>query len=234
MQELYRGEIAYLDENFGRLLGKLEALGLYDDTVIALVADHGEEFNEHGGFWHGLTLYEEQIHVPLLVKWEKGEPLAAPEVRDVPARLIDVAPTLLARAGAPVPSAMQGQDLAGDLSARSETDRLVFAEENHEGNVLRAIRGARWKWIEANEGNPRGLATLELFDVSADPGEQENLAEREPGTALELRRHADGQELAAERGQVGEAKAAAISDEERASLCALGYLTGEECAPGGG
>jgi arylsulfatase A-like enzyme/uncharacterized membrane protein YbhN (UPF0104 family) len=230
MQELYRGEIAYLDENFGRLLGKLEALGLYDDTVIALVADHGEEFNEHGGFWHGLTLYEEQIHVPLLVKWEKGEPLAAPEVRDIPARLIDVAPTLLSRAGAPVPDAMQGQDLAGDLSTRSETDQLVFAEENHEGNVLRAIRGARWKWIEANEGNPRGLATLELFDVSADPGEQENLAEREPGTALELRRHADGQELAAQQGQVGEAKAAAISDEERASLCALGYLTGDECA----
>ena len=105
--------------------------------------------------------------------------LAAAKVTDIPARLIDVAPTLLARAGARSPSAMQGQDLAGDLSARSETDRLVFSEENHEGNVLRAIRGARWKWIEANEGNPQGLATLELFDIAADPGERENLAERE-------------------------------------------------------
>jgi arylsulfatase A-like enzyme/uncharacterized membrane protein YbhN (UPF0104 family) len=234
MQELYKGEIAYLDENFGRLLAQLEALGLYDDTVIVLVADHGEEFHEHGGFWHGLTLYEEQIRVPLLVKWQKGEADAPAEVRETPARLIDVAPTLLARAGVRIPAAMQGADLAGDLAARSEADRLVFAEEDHEGNVLRAIRSARWKWIEANEGNPRGLATLELFDVTADPGERENLAEREPGTVAELRRHADGQRLAAQQGQVGEAKAASISDEERASLCALGYLTGEDCEAGGG
>ncbi len=234
MRELYQGEIAYLDENFGRLLAKLEELGLYDDAAIVLTADHGEEFLDHGGFWHGLTLYEEQIHVPLLVKWGKGERLAPPESNAAPARLIDVAPTLLARAGARPPAAMQGLDLAGDLAARSEAARLVFSEENHEGNVLRAVRSARWKWIEANAGNPRGVPPLELFDVSVDPGETENLVEREPGTAAELRSHADGQELAARQGRVGEAKAAAISDEERASLCALGYLTGDECAPHAG
>ena len=119
MHGLYEGEIAYLDGNFAALLAKLEALGLYDDTVIALVADHGEEFLEHGGFWHGLTLYEEQIHVPLLVKWRKSERLAPPEVNGVPARLIDVAPTLLARAGVRPPAAMQGLDLAGDLRQRA-------------------------------------------------------------------------------------------------------------------
>jgi arylsulfatase A-like enzyme len=78
MHELYKGEIAYLDHSFGRLLEKLEALGLYDDAVIVLTADHGEEFLDHGGFWHGLTLYDEQIHVPLLVKWRAGERLAPP------------------------------------------------------------------------------------------------------------------------------------------------------------
>ncbi len=231
MHALYQGEIAYLEGNFGRLLAKLEELGLYDDSVIALVADHGEEFLDHGGFWHGLTLYEEQIHVPLLVKWRKGDRLAPPEVKDMPARLIDVAPTLLARGGARPPAAMQGLDLAGDLSARSETQRMVFAEENHEGNVLRAVRTPRWKWLEANAGNPRGLPERELFEVSVDPAEQQNVAEREPGTLAELERHADGQQLAAEQGRVGEAEAAAISAEERASLCALGYLTGPECDP---
>jgi arylsulfatase A-like enzyme len=229
MRALYRGEIAYLDESFGKLIARLQELGLYDDSVIALVADHGEEFLEHGGFWHGLTLYEEQIHVPLIVKWAKGEPLAPPEQRSVPARLIDVAPTLLARAGATPPPAMQGLDLADELATRNETQRMVFAEENHEGNVLRAVRTERWKWIEANAGNPRGLPELELFDVAVDPGERQSLAEREPGTLAELKRNADGQQLAAERGRVGEARAAAISDEERASLCALGYLTGPEC-----
>jgi arylsulfatase A-like enzyme len=229
MHALYRGEIAYLDENFGRLLAKLEELGLYENSVIALVADHGEEFLDHGGFWHGLTLYEEQIHVPLLVKWRKDERLAPPELPGIPARLIDVAPTLLARAGTRAPASMQGLDLAGDLATRNETQRMVFAEENHEGNVLRAVRTERWKWIEANPDNPRGLPERELFDVAADPNEKENVAEREPGTLAELRRHADGHQLAAERGRVGEAKAAAISDEERASLCALGYLSGPEC-----
>jgi arylsulfatase A-like enzyme len=229
MHALYKGEIAYLDENFGRLLEKLEALGLYDDAVIVLTADHGEEFLDHGGFWHGLTLYDEQLHVPLLVKWRVGERLAPPESVALPARLIDVAPTLLARSGAAPAAAMQGLDLAGDLASRSEAARMVFAEENHEGNVLRAVRSARWKWIEANEGNPRGVPPLELFDVAVDPAERENLFEREPGTAAELRRHADGHELAARQGRVGEATAAAISDEERASLCALGYLQGEEC-----
>jgi arylsulfatase A-like enzyme len=111
----------------------------------------------------------------------------------------------------------------------------VFAEENHEGNVLRAVRSERWKWIEANTGNPRGLPERELFDVSADPGEKQNVAEREPGTLAELRQHADGQQLAAEKGRIGTAQAAAISAEERASLCALGYLSGPECeAPAGG
>ena len=112
---------------------------------------------------------------------------------------------------------------------------MVFAEENHEGNVLRAVRTERWKWIEANAGNPRGLPERELFDVAADPTEKQDVAEHEPGTLAELQRHADGQQLAAERSRVGEAKAAAISDEERASLCALGYLSGPECdAPAGG
>jgi arylsulfatase A-like enzyme/uncharacterized membrane protein YbhN (UPF0104 family) len=229
MHALYKGEIAYLDGNFAKLIAKLEELGLYDDSVIVLVADHGEEFMDHGGFWHGLTLYEEQIHVPVLVKWRKDERLAPPEVTGIPARLIDVAPTLIARSGAQAPASMQGLDLAGDLRNRNESQRIVFSEENHEGNVLRAVRTERWKWIEANAGNPRGLPEHELFDVASDPTEKENVAEREPGTLAELRRHADGQQLAAERGRVGVAKAAAISDEERASLCALGYLSGPEC-----
>ena len=125
--------------------------------MIVLVADHGEEFLDHGGFWHGLTLYEEQIHVPLLVKWRKDERLAPPEAAGVPARLIDVAPTLLARAGAGRPPRCRASTSPATSPARNESQRMVFAEENHEGNVLRAVRTERWKWIEANGGNPRGL-----------------------------------------------------------------------------
>jgi arylsulfatase A-like enzyme len=224
MHALYVGEIAYLDANFGALIEKLETLGLWDDAVIALVADHGEEFQEHGGYWHGLTLYDEQIRVPLLLKWRKNAPGAPPDARGEPARLIDVAPTLLRQAGAAVPPAMQGIDLTTLPAARRPPDQLVFAEENHEGNVLRAVRTRRWKWIEANAGNPRGLPERELFEVEVDPRERHNVAAREPGTAAEMARQAAELEAAARAQQVGVAEAAKITAEECEQLKQLGYV----------
>lgn len=230
MRRLYVEEIEYLDGHFGRFLDHLREIGAYDDTVIVLVSDHGEEFGEHGGFWHGLTLYDEQIRVPLLVKWARDARGAPPDARGHQARLVDVAPTLLARAGAPVPAAMQGLDLAMDLADRSDADRMVFSEENHEGNVLRALRTTRWKWLEANEGNPRGLPTEALFEVSRDPGETANRVDEQPDLAREMRSHADGQQLLAEKGKVGEESAAELSASERAYLEALGYVQGDEGA----
>ncbi|MGI9432430.1 MAG: sulfatase-like hydrolase/transferase [Myxococcota bacterium] len=226
MARLYRGEIEYLDARFGELIAELERLGLYDDMVIALVSDHGEEFQEHGGWWHGTTLFEEQIHVPLLVKWAAGAPGARPDERDHVARLIDVAPTLLHQAGATVPETMQGVDLASDLAARNDRDRMHFAEEDHEGNVLRSIRTESWKLIEANAGNPRGLPEKALYDVSGDRAELENLYDQ-PGateTLPELKKHLEGQQKFAEAHQVGSGEAASISEEEEAALRALGYI----------
>jgi arylsulfatase A-like enzyme len=179
---LYLGEVAFLEASFARLLAELDALGLYEDSVIVLAGDHGTELGERGGFGRGRTLYDEQLRVPLFVKWRGGEPLAPPALPGVPARLLDVAPTLLARAGVRAPAAMQGRDLAGERPP-PEADRLVFAEENG----LRAVRTERWKWLEAAHGpTPRAL-----FDLVADPGETRNIAEREPGTWAELRGRAD-------------------------------------------
>ncbi len=224
MQRLYRGEIGYLDENFARLLDRLRELGLWENTVIALVADHGEEFQEHGGWWHGLTLYEEQIRVPLLVKWSANGVAAPRDARGHVAGLIDVAPTLIARTGAAIPETMQGVDLASDPSTRSERNLVVFAEEDHEGNVLRAIRTPGWKLIEANEGNPRGLSGVELFDVTKDQGEARNLLDKEPDKVAELRRHADAQQQFATSRSGGEMGAAELSAAEEEALRQLGYI----------
>jgi arylsulfatase A-like enzyme len=179
---LYLGEVAFLESRFARLLAQLDALGLYEDAVIVLAGDHGTELGERGSFGRGRTLYDEQLRVPLLVKWRTGERLAPAALPGVPARLLDVAPTLLARAGARAPAAMLGRDLAGDLPPR-DADRLVFAEEDG----LRAVRTERWKWLEAAHGpTPRAL-----FDLAADPGETVNVVDREPGTWAELRGRAD-------------------------------------------
>jgi arylsulfatase A-like enzyme len=223
MQRLYTGEVRYLDQHFAQLQAKLRELGLYDDALIVLTADHGEEFHEHGGFWHGLTLYDEQIHVPLLIKWPRGAPGAAPVARGHLSRHIDVAPTLLAHAGVTPPAAMQGIDLATPVSQRAGKDLSSLAEEDHEGNVLRALRTPEWKLIEANPGNPRGLAPEELYQVSADPGETRNRIGEQPEQARALRAQADAEQQLARSRAAGGGEAAKLSDAQQEALKALGY-----------
>ena len=223
MKRLYTGEVKYLDGHFAQLIAKLKELGLWDDMLIVLTADHGEEFHEHGGFWHGLTLYDEQIRVPLLVKWPKGAPSAPPSARGHVSRHLDVAPTLLARAGLTPPAEMQGVDLATPPAARAEKDRMALAEEDHEGNVLRSLRTSEWKLIDANPGNPRGLPTEELFQVSVDPGETQNRSGERPELAGEMRAQADAKQQHARSRAAGDGEAAELSDAQQEALKALGY-----------
>ena len=217
----YRGEIAYLDHHLEELWQELERRGLDGNLLIVLTSDHGEEIQDHGGWWHGLTLYDELIHVPLVFRWPNGA-RASPARWPAQVRSIDIAPTLLSYVGAPVPPSMSGENVL--LGPRRE--RVVYAEENHEGNVLQAIRTGGFKLIHANADNPRGLAELELYDVRADPDELVAVTEKEPERAqlllgdliaLELSAHAK-----AAAGEVAE-----ISDTDCERLKALGYV--EEC-----
>lgn len=225
LQELYRGEIQYLDENFGKLLAKLEALGLYDNTVIALTADHGEEFAEHGGFWHGLTLYDEQIHVPLVIKWAKHGERANPGASSGIARLIDVGPTLLGVAGIEVPETMQGIDLRTSFASRRERDQQVYSEEDHEGNVLWSLRTENEKLIIANAHNPRGLPEREYFDVSSDPTETD--AYSDPEAEARLEEMAELQRLAA-AGKAVQGEDVEMDLKTCQRLLALGYV--DDCS----
>ncbi len=105
----YDGEIAYADFAVGKLLAVLHARGLYDSTVIAVAADHGEAFGEHGELTHGIFLYDETIHVPLLVKFA-GASQAASRI-DTRVGLVDLAPTILQAVGITPPAGMQGESL---------------------------------------------------------------------------------------------------------------------------
>jgi arylsulfatase A-like enzyme len=225
MHALYLEDIAYLDQEFGKLLSKLRELGLYDDTVIVLVSDHGEEFQDHGGWWHGLTLYDEQIRVPLVVKWRKGERPLAQDARGHVAGLVDVAPTLILQSGASVPTGMQGVDLRLG-AARPPRNQVVFSEEDHEGNILRAVRTNQWKYIESNEGNPRGLPERELYEVGVDPGELQNVHDSRNDMVADLREHVNAQESYAESNATDAAEAE-IDESELEALRALGYVDEE-------
>ncbi|RMD85389.1 MAG: hypothetical protein D6815_01945 [Candidatus Dadabacteria bacterium] len=217
LRTLYQSNVEYMDRFLGALFGRLRAAGIYDDTIIAFTADHGEEFQEHGGWWHGTTLYDEVLHVPLIIKLS-GQRQAGTRVREI-ARLVDVMPTLLAAAGVEVPPTCQGRDLL----AGGQAPEAVYAEEDHEGNVLKAIRTERWKLILANEGNPRGLPPVALFDLKRDPAEQVNLAERMPDRVAALRADlAVLEQAAAAQAVRGEHRDIDAASRER--LRALGYI----------
>jgi arylsulfatase A-like enzyme len=214
---LYASNIEYMDGFIAKLVDELKAAKLYDDTVIALVADHGEEFHEHGGWWHGTTLYDEETHVPLIVKLPK-QAKAGTRVGDL-ANLIDVMPTLLATAGLQCPQTCQGRDLFGSRPAPA----AVYAQEDHEGNVLESIRTPQWSMIVANTGNPRGLAPVELYDLARDPDQQKNLASENPDRVAALQRDLDSLRKAAKSGAV-HGVAGALDDAEKERLRALGYI----------
>jgi arylsulfatase A-like enzyme len=220
LREVYEGEVTYLDEHLGVLFEELRRRGLYDRTVIVLTADHGEEFHEHGGWWHGTTLYDEQINVPLIIKPAAGGSRGAAVTALVSG--VDIAPTVLAAAGLPVPPAMQGHVLPVDGGPVPPRD-TVFAEEDFEGNVLQALRSRAWKVVTANAGNPRGLPETGLYDLTTDPKELVNAAANATGRVDEMRA-ALGRSVLEARAQAGATTQTNVDGVVRDRLKALGYL----------
>jgi arylsulfatase A-like enzyme len=187
--------------------------------LIVVTADHGEEFHEHGGWWHGTTLYDEQIGVPLIVKPPRGG--AAGRVVDEFVTSLDIAPTILRAVGLPPPVTMQGHVLPLD-AAPTPARESVYAEEDFEGNVLQAVRTKTWKLVTANPGNPRGLAPEELYDVARDRGETKNLA-AERATEREEMRAALGRASIKAKEHAGSGAQTDVDSATKERLKALGY-----------
>ncbi len=216
LQSLYASNVEYLDRFLGNLWEALKASGHYDDTVIALVADHGEEFYEHKGWWHGTTLYDEESRVPVIIKLPKNAK-AGTRVK-APVQLLDIAPTLVAGAGVTAPAQWQGRD----LFSNAPTPAAFFQEEDHEGNVLHSIRTDRWKLILANAGNPRGLAPVELYDMTSDPKETKNVAAANAEVVEKLKTDLEAMKtLAGSRAVSG--TSGSIDSATQEKLHALGY-----------
>ncbi len=162
----YDSEIAKVDAAIARLLEAAEEI-FAGELIVVVSADHGEEFREHGGVYHGFTLYEEQIRVPLMIR----APGLAPRRVSAPVELVDLAPTLLGALGAPTPPTMRGDDLRSLLSDDATEAGPAFAGVGPRRMVVRG----RHKLI----ANLR-FGVFELFDLEGDPRERDNLAAREP------------------------------------------------------
>lgn len=226
--EPYDGEIAYTDSVVGRLITGLRARGLFDGALLAVMADHGEAFGEHGENHHGIFLYDETIHVPLLFKLPGQH---SPRKVETGVGLVDVAPTILQAAHLPVPPVMQGESLlsfmkldqtgAASQPNDSNLQRPVYAESAY-GHLsfgwskLRAWRTGKYLYIEAPE--------RELYDQSVDPLAAHNLAS---GSRAVVDTAAAQIAEFYEKTKGAAAERTKLSPEQNESLNALGYLSSD-------
>lgn len=210
----YDGALGRADAALGKLLAAFRASKLLDDSVIALVSDHGESLGAHGEDTHGVFLYDETIHVPLLLKLPQNQ-MAAKRVASK-VSLVDVAPTLLEAAGIPVPSQMQGQSLlriaksaGGDQPVYSRSD---FSQRAYGWSSLESWRAGKYLYIHAPKP--------ELYDLSSDPGATRNLAQSSKATLDTMASQLD----AFDRHFTAAAKSTELSSSEVQKLASLGYV----------
>ncbi|HXV61058.1 MAG TPA: sulfatase [Vicinamibacteria bacterium] len=217
IQALYDGEILYTDRHVERLFQEMKRLGVFEESIIVVTSDHGEEFLEHGGWEHQKTLYEEQLRIPLVVKLplSLGHPNGRVEAQ---VSLIDVAPTVAQVLGVEVPETFQGRSLLdGDepVEAWSETEHTL------DGSHLIAMRrGASGdKVIYTLKGNEVGVR---VFDLLADPEERNG----EEGDSGRLSQALDAYLTAATARRAGKSASPKVelTPEEVERLRALGYI----------
>ncbi|HEX6640326.1 MAG TPA: sulfatase-like hydrolase/transferase, partial [Thermoanaerobaculia bacterium] len=200
-QNLYLGEVAAVDDALSRQLAPL----LADDTTLIITADHGEALGDHGELTHGLFAYESTLKVPLIVI----APGAKPHAEAAYVRHIDIAPTILQRAG--VTSTLPGQSLLGPIQPVDTYFESLSASLNRGWAPLTGVIQRGEKYID--------LPLPELYDLAKDPAEKQNLVDERRRDVAAARKLLATMQVAAQPNR-------AAAAEEAASLRSLGYLTG--------
>jgi len=222
LEALYDGEISYHDVHFNAIMDGIASRGLADDTMIIVTADHGEEFWDHGSVGHGHSVYEELLHIPMIVRW--------PGVTNGPARiddrvgLVDVMPTVLDALGQPIPEEAAGHSFLPLL--RGVSDDAPRATVSGFMDGWRAVAVGRWKLIQ------RTAERMFVYDLSADAHEQTDLAAGKPITLRWLRgvlglALSDSDGIPSARPRVRRdvpVQTTTIDAETEAQLRALGYV----------
>lgn len=213
----YDAEVAFADRQVGRLIDALRAAGTLDDTLVVVLADHGEQLGEHGEQQHGFFLYDAAVQIPLIF----AGPGIAPRVVSDQVRVVDVMPTVLDLSGIEIPSGVQGVSLRPALDGQP-VELLALAEtwypRYHYGwSELTAVRDGQFKFIAA----PR----RELYDLSKDPKEEHNLAEADPVRADAFERGLRALVASTTRSDAV-TKPQAVTPEVEQRLRALGYVGG--------
>jgi choline-sulfatase len=231
----YDGEIAYADSAVGKFLTQLRRRGLYNGAVIALMADHGEALGDHGEDTHGIFLYDETIHVPLVIKLPNAdsENHSASKRIENRVELVDVLPTILQAVGIPVPPEVQGQSLLALMTPTSKpapagntgaseivaSDRPAYAETDYPQrsygwSSLRSLRTGKYLYVKAPK--------QELYDQSTDPNAQHNLSSSSTAVTSTLAAQLDA--FRQKTSSTREAPQVALDPAAQEKLAALGYV----------
>jgi arylsulfatase A-like enzyme/Flp pilus assembly protein TadD len=219
----YDAEIAYVDQQVGRLVEFLRTNGLDSRTLVVVVGDHGEGLGEHVERTHGSTLYNVTMQVPLI--FHQAGRLSAGGRVAANVSLIDVSPTIVDLLGLPDPRKITGKSFAGGLMGGELPPAICYGATDEPfltngWSPLRSLTESRWKYIRTTRE--------ELYDLAADPEERENLAESNP----EWTRAMAGRLAEFEAGLLTrETQKVQLSAAERRALASLGYAGGAGSAP---
>jgi arylsulfatase A-like enzyme/Tfp pilus assembly protein PilF len=211
----YNAAVTAADAAVGKLIAALRSSKLYDDALIVVASDHGQGLGAHGEETHGTFLYDETVHVPLLLKLPQNQ--NAGKRVTAKTRLVDVAPTILEIAGVAVPSQMQGQSLL--RISKTNSDQPVYSSSDFPQralgwSALESWRAGKYLYIKAPKP--------ELYDVSADPGAARNLAQSSKATLKTIA----GQLDAFDRrfSDPGNSGGPELTSSEMQKLASLGYV----------
>lgn len=216
LHNLYSEKIEYLDTAIGELLNELKSLGVYEDTTIIITADHGEEFREHGRLGHPAHLYDENIHIPLIIQKPTMKERRISEL----VSLLDLGPTLATLAQLDHPQSFAGKNLMSEPE-RSNQDEFVLSFGNWEGSIY-AYRTSDEKIIIDEKERK-----LELYNLKNDPLEKENLDTSQPELLEQLRNKAQIIKSEPQRKQHKQSSEQLEEEDEeaiKARLRDLGYL----------
>jgi len=235
--DLYDGEIRYTDDGLKELVDALKRHGVWENTLLVFTSDHGEEFFEHGVIGHGFSLYQEVVHVPLVLR---GPGVPAGQVLQEPVQAVDVAATVLSLAGLDHASFGDGHsfhDRIQGTGAIASAPLYLESEfgvddSDHREFVFSGVRQGQWKLVLTQKNqwfppdDPRGSQAF--YDLGADPDERRNLIkdtsqrERIQAMLAGLTKHAS---FLQEKG-FRDIAPAALTPEVEANLRALGYIGG--------
>jgi arylsulfatase A-like enzyme len=223
IKRVYLGEVAFVDAQIGRLVDELKKLGLYDAATLIVTTDHGEEFWDHGGFEHGHTLYDELIHIPLIVKLP-ADVKAARRTIDAQVRTVDIMPTLFELQGIEQPASFIGASLMPMIRGEEIDHRPAYSESTLYGYEKISWRGSRYKLIY--DLAPDKERPAELYDLVGDPGELVDLIVKEPEVArrLEEELRLFAEELISQSLRMSALQSASLEPEELEALESLVHI----------